>query len=438
MRPARKTSGLAALLLFAFALVFGATQPAAADPRLQTVSPCAKVTLSLNFNGVTGANCAGGVRFQSPTLLPGWTFTRASPETCQWASGDLTYAASGQPCITDLGMGVWESRTNLLPWSQAFDNAAWVKTTATVTPDAAAAPDGTLTADKLVETAATANHLAAQTITVVSATQYAISVDAKAAERTFVAVYEGALGKGKFFNLTNGTVGGNLIAAPDSASIQPLSGGWYRCTIVVTTASTVATPSVYLSTDGSTISYLGVAGSGAYVWAGDTQAGAFPTPYIPTTTVAVTRAADVASIAFAQPPAATIYAEWTAAQQPTQTAVWSTTNPYIHLAIAGASTTVLARAMDSGFSIISVINAGNGTGTGVNKNAYAFQDNDYATSLNGAAVGTATGTPIPTGATGLFLGQWFTGGGTQLNGYMRMLSARPSRLPNAQLRALTQ
>ena len=47
--------------------------------------------------------------------------------------------------------------TNLVPFSEEFDNAAWTKTRATISADAVVAPDGTLTADKLVEDATAAN-----------------------------------------------------------------------------------------------------------------------------------------------------------------------------------------------------------------------------------------------------------------------------------------
>ena len=46
---------------------------------------------------------------------------------------------------------------NLCLQSQAFDNASWTKTRATITTDATTAPDGTSTADKIVEDATAAN-----------------------------------------------------------------------------------------------------------------------------------------------------------------------------------------------------------------------------------------------------------------------------------------
>jgi hypothetical protein len=51
---------------------------------------------------------------------------------------------------------VWKRRYNLLTYSEQFDNAAWATTTSalTVVANAATAPDGSITADKLVYTGA--------------------------------------------------------------------------------------------------------------------------------------------------------------------------------------------------------------------------------------------------------------------------------------------
>jgi hypothetical protein len=44
-----------------------------------------------------------------------------------------------------------ESRTNLQVYSEEFDNGAWSKVRTTITANTIIAPDGTLTADKLVQ-----------------------------------------------------------------------------------------------------------------------------------------------------------------------------------------------------------------------------------------------------------------------------------------------
>jgi hypothetical protein len=63
--------------------------------------------------------------------------------------------------------------TNLLLWTQEFDNAAWVKTSVNPTANSVAAPDGTMTADTL--TASGANGTTLQTYTA-AAVPYVFSV----------------------------------------------------------------------------------------------------------------------------------------------------------------------------------------------------------------------------------------------------------------------
>jgi hypothetical protein len=211
------------------------------------------------------------------------------------------------------GVRVFGAGTNEARASEAFDDAVWTKTNSTVTANAAVAPDGLTTADKLQETAALGSHNCVQTLTVLSATTYAISIYAKIGERTFVGVYEGVTGVGKWFNLSTGTVGGNIVAAPTSSSIVAFANGWYRCTIVITTVSTTATPSVYLSNDGSTIIYAGTAGSGAFIWGAQLEQSAFATDYIPnaSTVASASAGTDVLLVNFTRPTEYTVIAEWT-------------------------------------------------------------------------------------------------------------------------------
>ena len=85
-------------------------------------------------NGDIFANSSLDLPFaRTKTLDPRITFTRASSGTYVGADGLIKSAV-----------------TNLVLRSEEFNNAAWTKTSATVTANAATAPNGTLTADKLI------------------------------------------------------------------------------------------------------------------------------------------------------------------------------------------------------------------------------------------------------------------------------------------------
>jgi hypothetical protein len=167
--------------------------------------------------------------------------------------------------------------------------ASWTVSVATVVPNAIAAPDGALTADKLEETAVANQHLFYQIMSApVVGDVYAVSCFAKAAERTKIAITMHGEGY-SVFDLAAGTVsqaGGNVC------TIASLKDGWYQCTALITKTNTNGTFHFLLWETAQ--SYLGVAGHGAYFWGMECKAGK-ASSYIKTTTAAVTRPADIIS-----------------------------------------------------------------------------------------------------------------------------------------------
>jgi hypothetical protein len=198
-----------------------------------------------------------------------------------------------------LGVLIEEERKNLLQWSEQFDNAAWPKSDATVTGasiNAIVAPDGTTTADKLVEAATTAAHAVYQLLTVTSGA-HTFSIYLKAAERTWAYVRNPqAAAQGAWFDLSNGVVG--TVEASITAAIQSVGNGWYRCSVTRTMIAGNDYPSVYTATADNVSSFAGDITKGIYIWGAQLEAGAFATSYIPTTNnvLGVTRLADQVSI----------------------------------------------------------------------------------------------------------------------------------------------
>lgn len=246
---------------------------------------------------------------------PRVTFTRASSGVVLQQSGLLRTLPAGAPrleCVdgSSLGLLLEAGQTNLALYSEDASNAAWVKTGTTVSANATTAPDGTATADKLVEDSATSSHIDHQ---VVSATVYqawTYSRYFKAAGRATVqlALCDDSATSNHitgFFDLSGS---GTARAASSggygydpTAEIQALAEGWYRCSIsgVPSTSGTALRAITFLITGTVTGTYAGDGSSGVYVWGAQLEAAHFATSYVKTTSGSVTRATDFASILLA-------------------------------------------------------------------------------------------------------------------------------------------
>jgi hypothetical protein len=180
---------------------------------------------------------------------------------------------------------------NLLRYSEQFDNAAWSKIALTVTSNATTAPNGTLTADKLVENTTNTNHYLTQFITNQNSL-FTYSVYAKKAERDFIFINAFATTPNNFtyvpfayFNLSNGTIG---TVSNCNASIQDAGNGWYRCTIQCTSIFVQTSANVafynYTAIANNNNSYLGDGTSGIFVWGAQLVTGTLPKDYVRTET----------------------------------------------------------------------------------------------------------------------------------------------------------
>jgi hypothetical protein len=226
-----------------------------------------------------------------------FNFTRSTGGTRVNKDGLIEMVTNNKPRIDFLNdsngaLLLEPSRTNLVTYSEQFDNAYWTKLNSTITANAAVSPDGFTNADKLVEDSTTNAHQFRRDITTTAAS-YTFTVYAKAAERSYIFLYNTSAGYGKVFNLSTGTVGTGTVGTV-TASIQSAGNGWYRCSITGTaTAASNAFRIYVLSTDTTSAGYTGDGTSGLYIWGAQVEAGSYATSYIPTQGGISTRVADV-------------------------------------------------------------------------------------------------------------------------------------------------
>lgn len=171
-----------------------------------------------------------------------------------------------------------KSRRNMYQRSHLFDNAAWVKAEATVSPGAALAPDGSLSAQLAVPSVNAAAHQIYQSIALTNGQTYTVSVYAKAAGYSFVNLrFGGGIASEAFFNLATGAV--VSATTPANAAIVAIGDGWYRCSYTATASSTASfSVSVNLATTSDSFGLAGNGTSGIYLWAAQLETGALTTP----------------------------------------------------------------------------------------------------------------------------------------------------------------
>jgi hypothetical protein len=353
-----------------------------------------------------------------------------------------------------LGLLVEEQRTNLLTYSEDFDNAAWTKGNSSITANTIIAPDGTLTGDKLVENTATTTHTLQITTnpTYTSGTSYTWSVYVKAGERylgLFTLVTAGTA-FGSVVSATFDLQAGTITAASGSPTvgITQVGNGWFRLSISKTAVATVAEGGLgirlYNASGQST--YTGDGYSGIYIWGAQLEAGAFPTSYIATTSATVTRNADAASMT------GTNFSSWYRADEGTlygdvKLIATTATGP-VAFGISDGSTAnalyggqtlptqvrplgVRANSTDQAFPSVSVTVA-----PGYEyKFSGAYKFNDIAGAINGVAATTDTNALVPVVNQARIGG--VVGATQPLNGTIKKLAFYPARLTDAQLQALT-
>lgn len=233
-----------------------------------------------------------------------FTFTRGSKATRINAQGLIEIVNDNisrldYPMIDGVQKGcphhiLEPARTNVVQYSEAFDNAYWTKTGSSITSNVAISPDGSLNADKLVEGTSLGLHQVQRNLGTISG-NVTFSIYAKSSERNiiFINAYTGSSNR-TFFDLSNGNVLTNALGS--TAKIELLPNEYYRCS-VERVANALVGFEVGVSQADGVISYQGDGTSGAYIFGAMLEQGSYPTSYIPTNgeSGGVTRSAETAN-----------------------------------------------------------------------------------------------------------------------------------------------
>ena len=388
----------------------------------------------------------------TPSVGPTPSFTRASTGTYFNSSGVLTTAAINGPRFdhayngsswVSKGLLVEEARTNLCAYSSNQLNAAWLVYNTTVTSSSETDPAGGTNAFRVAETTTSDQRHEVYISISPSASTFTYSVFAKAQERNWLQLtsYDYPNSHISWFNLSTGVVGTN--AAGNTPTITPVGNGWYRCSVTRTVASTSGQ---YFQTGpangDNNGAYAGDPTKGLLIYGAQLELSAFPTSYIPTTTAAVTRSADVCQITgtdfsgFWNASEGSVVAEYdyqgTVSSGPLRLAEAPPGNQSIGLESSSGNLNCYVYSSTSGGYQASF--SASPLGGSTNKTAFGFAANNFAASFNGASALTDNAGVMPTGVIAAYIS---LPGTVLLNGHIARLRYYNTRLINSQLVALS-
>ena len=234
--------------------------------------------------------------------------SREFAPTLKTAAADaprFEYSASDGQSV---GLLIEQQFTQLVQYSEEFDNTAqWTGAGMSIQPNSAPAPDGSLSADLLVEAdevSGNNSHYVRQFVSVagIAAGQtYTLSIYAKAAGRNHAAIYTsigGAAAVG-IFSLVDGSVTYNN--GNGTWSSQDCGNGWFRLQLTFTTVN-ANNHSVYFYTaqNATTYAYTGNGYGSVLLWGANLTQTASSMSYLKAEGSQTTKSADSCSVDLSQ------------------------------------------------------------------------------------------------------------------------------------------
>jgi hypothetical protein len=340
-------------------------------------------------------------------------------------------------------------RTNLVTFSEQFDNAAWTKTNATITANNSVSPDGYTNADKIVADTVVGVHAVQRGIAVTSGSAFTFSVYAKKSEYDFVRVTTGTSGgaglstRASIVNLTNGNIVSETVLG--QTKVIDANNGWYRISVTTSVTTGTGSPTFFVGAlnNSAGTDFAGNDSDGIFIWGAQLEAGAYATSYIPTLGASVTRVAELAQktgiSSLIGQTEGVLFLDYTAIQTDLATSEFSISAGTIGNAIRLRQTTdnKLQGLVQFGGSGVALITTSFFIAVGQRyKLAIAYANNDFAFYVNGVLIGVDSLGSVPACSQ---IQNTSGGGSTAANlaGAINQVLLFKTRLSNSELSQLT-
>ena len=329
----------------------------------------------------------------------------------------LTYQNGGGGCPSLL---LEKQSTNLLTYSEQFDNAAWSKSNVTITANNTTSPDGTQNAD--LATATSGGELL-QGLVLNTSTSYTFSFYVKKGTATDA--------KYRVYNFDAGV----NVVSPISYISQTNTSTWVRVSVSFTSSATGVNYGIYL---------LDSASAGTmYFWGAQMEASSYVTSYIQSTSSSATRVADACfktgiSSLIGQTEG-TMFVDFVFSRATDEYAYFSIQNASassrVRVTYTRSSNTMQIDLVIAGAA--SIIYTFNPSDSQRYKIAVGYKSGDSVAYINGSQVGTQAATFTYTDLSSLNYDNPAASGTQPMTGKHNQTILFPTRLTNAQLASLT-
>lgn len=212
---------------------------------------------------------------------------------------NIVTEAKGSALLAETLKGLMfeQQTTNLIFYSEEFDNVIWLKNSCALGESKITAPNGNISGFQLISSPSIGVHRITTDILVTGLTT--VSMYAKHAGY-LLQIRPRNIGSGAAFanfDLSDGTLGNSGGTGYINSRIDDAGNGWYRCSLTMTDAGSYGFMFLMIEnkTDPEFPSFTADGVSGFYLFGVQVEANNFPTSYSKTEATSVTRAVDLCS-----------------------------------------------------------------------------------------------------------------------------------------------